>query len=144
VLSAAPLGLPDTRPTSDSPHLARTGAASVYGWRTVLSGTLLPSRPIGTAFPDIARRARKEGHETGVHAWDHRQWQDRLLRFPKEKTADQLDRGFRAYCEGECQSDETQDASSPTNHSLLLVRGTLRLSPARFSRGWNSRCTSRR
>ena len=77
--------------------MTRTGAARVYGWRTVLSGTLLPSRPIGTAFPEIARRTRDEGHETGVHAWDHRQWQDRLLRFPPEKTAEQLDRGFRAY-----------------------------------------------
>ena len=79
--------------------MTRTGAASVYGWRTVLSGTLLPSRPIGTAFPAIARRTRDEGHETGVHAWDHRQWQDRLLRFPPEKTAAELDKGFRAYRE---------------------------------------------
>lgn len=77
--------------------MTRTGAAKVYGWRTVLSGTLLPSRPIGTAFPEVARRARDEGHETGVHAWDHRQWQDRLLRFPPEKTAGELDKGFRAY-----------------------------------------------
>ena len=77
--------------------MTRTGAARVYGWRTVLSGTLLPSRPIGTAFPEIARRVRDEGHETGVHAWDHRQWQDRLFRFPPEKTAGELDKGFRAY-----------------------------------------------
>ena len=74
--------------------MTRTGAAQVYGWRTVLSGTLLPSRPIGTAFPAIARRTRDEGHETGVHAWDHRQWQDRLLRFPPEKTAAELDKRF--------------------------------------------------
>jgi undecaprenyl phosphate-alpha-L-ara4FN deformylase len=77
--------------------MTRTGAARVYGWRTVLSGTLLPSRPIGTAFPGVARRVKDEGHETGVHAWDHRQWQDRLLRFPPEKTAGELDKGFRAY-----------------------------------------------
>jgi undecaprenyl phosphate-alpha-L-ara4FN deformylase len=77
--------------------MTRTGAARVYGWRTVLSGTLLPARPIGAAFPEIARRARDEGHETGVHAWDHRQWQDRLFRFPPEKTAGELDKGFRAY-----------------------------------------------
>ncbi|HSS77688.1 MAG TPA: polysaccharide deacetylase family protein [Thermoanaerobaculia bacterium] len=77
--------------------MTRTGAARVYGWRTILSGTLLPSRPIATAFPEIARRARDEGHETGVHAWDHRKWQDRLLDFPPAKTAGELDKGFGAY-----------------------------------------------
>ena len=74
--------------------MTRTGAAQVYGWRTILSGTLLPSRPIATAFPQIAGRARDEGHETGVHAWDHRKWQDRLLTFPTAKTAGELDNLF--------------------------------------------------
>jgi undecaprenyl phosphate-alpha-L-ara4FN deformylase len=77
--------------------MTRTSATQVYGWRTVFSGTLLPSRPIGTAFPEVARHVREEGHETGVHAWDHRQWQDRLFKFPPEKTAAELDKGFRAY-----------------------------------------------
>ncbi len=74
--------------------MTRTSATQVYGWRTVLSGTLLPSRPIGTAFPEVARHVRDEGHETGVHAWDHRQWQDRLFKFPPEKTAARARQGF--------------------------------------------------
>src|SRR5439155_1394526 len=36
--------------------LLRTRALAVYGWRTLLSGTLLPSRPVATAFPDALRR----------------------------------------------------------------------------------------
>jgi undecaprenyl phosphate-alpha-L-ara4FN deformylase len=79
--------------------MTRTGAARVYGWRTVLSGTLLPARPIATAFPEIARRTRAAGHETGVHAWDHRAWQDRLMSFDPGKVASELDRGGRAYVE---------------------------------------------
>src|ERR1700712_3660445 len=31
--------------------MTRTGAAQVYGWRTGLSGTLLPPPPVGPAFP---------------------------------------------------------------------------------------------
>src|SRR5439155_144605 len=31
--------------------LLRTRAVAVYGWRTLLSGTLLPSRPVAAAFP---------------------------------------------------------------------------------------------
>ena len=33
----------------------RTKAVSMYGLRTVLSGTLLPSRPIALAFPEVMR-----------------------------------------------------------------------------------------
>jgi peptidoglycan/xylan/chitin deacetylase (PgdA/CDA1 family) len=77
--------------------MSRTGAASVYGWRTILSGTLLPARPIATAFPEVARRVRDEGHEVGVHAWEHRRWQDRLLRWPEATVARVLDRGREAF-----------------------------------------------
>jgi undecaprenyl phosphate-alpha-L-ara4FN deformylase len=79
--------------------MRRTRAPRVYGLRTVLSGTLLPARPIALAFPEIARRTRDQGHETGVHAWDHRTWQDRLLSFTPERVAAELDRGRAAYVE---------------------------------------------
>lgn len=77
--------------------MRRTSAARVYGLRTILSGTLLPSRRIALAFPDLARRIGEEGHETGVHAWDHRTWQDRLLKLPRERIEAELDRGASAY-----------------------------------------------
>ncbi len=77
--------------------MRRTRAARVYGVRTVLSGTLLPARPVATAFPEIAREVERRGHESGVHAWDHRAWQDRLDRFPPDRVRRDLDRGFEAY-----------------------------------------------
>lgn len=77
--------------------MRRTRAARLYGWRTVLSGTLLPARPIATAFPAIARRIVDEGHEAGVHAWDHRRWQDRLPRLSAREVASHLDRGREAF-----------------------------------------------
>ena len=43
--------------------LIRTRAPSVYGWRTLLSGTLLPARPIAAAFPELLRGLVREGHE---------------------------------------------------------------------------------
>ena len=116
--------------------MTRTGAARVYGWRTVLSGTLLPSRPIATAFPAIARRARDEGHETGVHAWDHRQWQDRLLRFPPEKTAGELDKGFRAYQQIYGEPPRTYAAPAwLSNDDALLHEETYHLAYASDCRG---------
>lgn len=77
--------------------MRRTSAARSYGLRTILSGTLLPSRPIAVAFPELARRIEQQGHETGVHAWDHRTWQDRLLELPRERVEAELDRGRAAY-----------------------------------------------
>jgi peptidoglycan/xylan/chitin deacetylase (PgdA/CDA1 family) len=77
--------------------MRRTGAARVYGLRTVLSGTLLPARPVATAFPALARRVRAAGHEVGVHAWDHRRWQDRLLRMNAAWIGQELDRGRAAF-----------------------------------------------
>jgi peptidoglycan/xylan/chitin deacetylase (PgdA/CDA1 family) len=55
-----------------------SGAPSLYGWRTTVSGTLLPARPIASAFPDLVRRIEAEDHEVALHAWDHRRWQDHV------------------------------------------------------------------
>lgn len=77
--------------------MRRTGAARVYGLRTVLSGTLLPARMIAVALPDTARRIVAEGHEAGVHAWDHRRWQDKLPRLSENEVASQLGRARHAF-----------------------------------------------
>lgn len=58
--------------------MIRTNAASLYGWKTALYGTLLPAPMIALAFPDIVRRIIADGHEVQFHAWDHRRWQDEL------------------------------------------------------------------
>lgn len=77
--------------------MVRSGAPSLYGWRTMVSGTLLPARPIGSGRPDLVRRIAAEGHEVAVHAWDHRRWQDRLPRMPSEEIAGEFARAFASY-----------------------------------------------
>lgn len=74
-----------------------TNAPSLYGWRTILSGTLLPARPIATAFPELVRRIESDGHETAIHAWDHRAWQDDLPRFKDHRIHLHLQRAVDAY-----------------------------------------------
>ena len=74
-----------------------TRAGSLYGWRTALSGTLLPARRIATAFPQLVVRMEAEGHETAVHAWDHRNWQDNLLTFKRDRIRAHLSRAVAAY-----------------------------------------------
>lgn len=77
--------------------MLRTGAPSLYGWRTILSGTLLPARPIARAFPDLVRQIASEGHEVIVHAWDHRRWQDHLQQMTREEIKGEFDKSFSSF-----------------------------------------------
>lgn len=77
--------------------MRRTSAAKVYGWRTLISGTLLPSRPVASGFPEISRRITAEGHEAGIHSWSHRDWQDRLPKYSSERVFLDLDTACEAF-----------------------------------------------
>ena len=77
--------------------MLKTGAPRLYGLRTILSGTLLPARPIASAFPELVRRIEAEGHEAIVHAWDHRKWQDRLQRMGAEEIVHEFEKSFSAF-----------------------------------------------
>ena len=77
--------------------MVRTGAPSLYGLRTILSGTLLPARPIATKFPEIVRQIEAEGHECEIHAWDHRAWQDHIETLKPGEIEAQFQQAGQAY-----------------------------------------------
>jgi peptidoglycan/xylan/chitin deacetylase (PgdA/CDA1 family) len=77
--------------------MRRTRAVSMYGWRTVLSGTLLPARPIARAFPEIVRQLVRDGFEVGVHGYDHVRWQDHIDDLQEAGIGVQLDEAFKTY-----------------------------------------------
>jgi undecaprenyl phosphate-alpha-L-ara4FN deformylase len=79
--------------------LIRTRAPSVYGWRTLLSGTLLPARPIAAAFPGLLRALARGGHEVAVHGHDHARWQDRLPALDGAAVAAEVARACAVYRE---------------------------------------------
>jgi peptidoglycan/xylan/chitin deacetylase (PgdA/CDA1 family) len=66
--------------------MLRTRAPSMYGVRTMLYGTLLPSPNIGKRLPDVILSVRQAGHEVGIHCWDHVKWHDYLSRLTKQAT----------------------------------------------------------
>jgi len=77
--------------------MVRTRAASLYGFRTALYGTLLPSPKIALSFPELVRRIVAEGHEAQFHAWDHRRWQDELTVRPEGWIRDWFSRGIDGF-----------------------------------------------
>ena len=72
--------------------LVRTRVVATYGWRTLLSGTLLRARPVAAAFPATLRALAAAGHDVGVHGYDHARWQDRLPRLHPDAVADEVAR----------------------------------------------------
>ena len=77
--------------------MIRTRAGSLYGFRTALYGTLLPSPKIALSFPELVVRILREGHEVQFHAWDHRRWQDELFRQPEQWIREWFRRGLEGF-----------------------------------------------
>jgi len=77
--------------------MLRTNAGRLYGMKTALYGTLLPSPMIGLSFPDLVDQIISAGHELEFHAWDHRRWQDDLYKRPAEWIEDWFEKGVQAY-----------------------------------------------
>jgi len=77
--------------------MLRTRAVSLYGPRTILYGTLLPGPRIAEGNAGLFRRIEAEGHEAGVHGWDHVRWQDGLPRFKEDVIARELSKAFAVF-----------------------------------------------
>jgi len=77
--------------------MVRTNAGRLYGIRTALYGTLLPSPMVALAFPELVKRILSEGHEVEFHAWDHRRWQDDLFTHSSAWIEEWFQKGIDAY-----------------------------------------------
>ncbi|MCX7983076.1 MAG: polysaccharide deacetylase family protein [Syntrophales bacterium] len=75
----------------------RSQAHRLYGWKTALYGTILPSPLIALSFPSLVRRLVEEGHEVALHAWDHRRWQDSLPKRSEEWIREWFEKGVHAF-----------------------------------------------
>jgi len=77
--------------------MLRSNALRLYGIRTALSGTLLPAPQIARSFPDVLRRIVAEGHELGVHGYDHVYWHDHLLALDESEVEVELNRAMSTF-----------------------------------------------
>ncbi len=73
--------------------MLRTRAARLYGWDILLKGTLWPGPIIGERCKEIIAAAATNGHEIGLHAWDHHLWQTKIAAMAPEKIAAEIEKG---------------------------------------------------
>ena len=74
-----------------------SNAVGLYGLKTALYGTLLPSPLIALSFPGIVQDVVSQGHEAQFHAWDHRRWQDDLFRHSNAWIREWFERGVAGF-----------------------------------------------
>jgi peptidoglycan/xylan/chitin deacetylase (PgdA/CDA1 family) len=75
----------------------RTNAVRLYGVKTLLSGTLLPPPIIGDMAPELLRAVVDDGHELGIHGYDHVLWQDRLPGLEEASIANEIECAVASY-----------------------------------------------
>jgi undecaprenyl phosphate-alpha-L-ara4FN deformylase len=118
--------------------MLRTRAPSVYGFRTMLYGTILPAPLIAAAAPDILPRLRAAGHEVGLHGHDHVGWHDRLLSMTREDVDREIRQAQTAFA-GVLGAPATSFAApgwqaSETSRAALAAAGFLYASDTRGTR----------
>jgi undecaprenyl phosphate-alpha-L-ara4FN deformylase len=79
--------------------MIRSRAPSLYGWDILLAGTCWPGRRIAASLGHVMRSADEQGHEVGLHAWDHHRWQTQLDRMSPEAIHEEIGRGFDALAD---------------------------------------------
>ncbi|OQY30314.1 MAG: hypothetical protein B6244_00185 [Candidatus Cloacimonetes bacterium 4572_55] len=75
----------------------RLKAPSTYGVRALFSGVLLPPIYLISKGRDILKQIMEQGHELGLHGYDHFYWQDNIDRLPKEEIDRMISLGFAEF-----------------------------------------------
>jgi undecaprenyl phosphate-alpha-L-ara4FN deformylase len=78
---------------------------------------------VGGSHPDVIRRAIAEGHEVGVHGYDHYWWAEHVFDSDGEGLQNDMDHALRLF--QECTGHQASAWASPNwrcaSHSLRLV-----------------------
>lgn len=116
--------------------MARTNPLKIYGLKTLLYGTLLPAPMTGLAHPEILARIVADGHELGLHAYDHVLWQDFVAGWNEPQVAEELGRAVEAFRKvvGAAPKAVAAPGWQATGDSLA-VQDRMRLDYASDSRG---------
>ncbi len=112
----------------------RTKATKLYGWDILRRGTLWRGPLIGRELSKVFKVTADEGHELGLHAWDHYRWQTHIEHLGKEEIRLQLVQGFEVMqeCTGTSPVCSAAPAWRITEQALI--------EKAKFPFRYNSDC----
>jgi undecaprenyl phosphate-alpha-L-ara4FN deformylase len=74
--------------------MLRSKAASLYGWDILLKGTFFQGPLIGKRLAEVIARVPNNGHEIGLHAWDHFHWQVHIDTMDRQTIRRSLEKGY--------------------------------------------------
>lgn len=89
----------------------RVGVVSTYGVKTLMYGLVLPGPRIAQRNAELVRDIMKEGHELGIHGYDHVKWHDSIKHFDEERTRREIDKLLSVY--REVVGAETRSFAAP-------------------------------
>ncbi len=116
--------------------MIRTKAPSMYGIKTLLYGTLLPAPQIAESFPAVLQRVCFQGHEVGIHCWDHVLWHDYLPKMPIDTVHGELDKASRIFLDiFHCRAETTAAPGWTVSPASLQVQDAMSLRYCSDSRG---------
>ncbi|MCX7856522.1 MAG: polysaccharide deacetylase family protein [Deltaproteobacteria bacterium] len=75
----------------------RIGVVKTYGAKTLLYGLLIPGPRIPNRNKSILKQILNEGHELGIHGYDHIFWHDRIKTLGFENTKRELEKAINTY-----------------------------------------------
>jgi peptidoglycan/xylan/chitin deacetylase (PgdA/CDA1 family) len=75
----------------------RVGVLSTYGIKTLMYGIVLPGPEIAKKNTHLLRKIIEEGHELGIHGYDHVYWHDHIKNLSMDRTVEILHRSVEVY-----------------------------------------------
>ena len=103
--------------------MLRSNAPGLYGWDILLRGTFWPGPLIGQGNRAIIQNAARDGHEMGIHAWDHYRWQMHIEKLNQPQISEGIEKARQTLQEITGQNPTC--AASPgwrTTEKVLLSR----------------------
>ncbi len=77
----------------------RVGVLETYGFTTLMYGLLLPGPEIVKKNAQLLKKIKEDGHEVGIHGYDHVYWHDHIRHCDKEKTEEEIEKALSVYKE---------------------------------------------
>lgn len=116
--------------------VSRTSVLKVYGIKTLLNGVLWSGPDITKNNKTIMLQTHHEGHEVGIHTYDHIKWQNQMHNWDFETVKAEMLKSYHTFCSAFEFKPKTYGAAGwQMNEKGLKVYEDLDLDYASDTRG---------